>query len=109
MWNSKASSLLSLLLILVHLFVCASQSDYDLSIEGCLGDYMQIQVKSRFSTCNDNLRYSIDPDGDGLPDSLVLDPVTGVMSGVLRVDWSLYGYLGSRQLQTGQTYPERRR
>lgn len=65
-----------------------------------------MQVETRYTTYKDNVRYFIDPNGDGLPDSLMLDSITGRIKGVLRQDWTGYGNIGqgSRQLQTGQTY-----
>jgi len=101
MWNT-----LTLLFALTCLLVGVSAQQLKPDFEFCFGEYVNFQIETRFETCKDNLRYSIDPEGDGLPDSLMLDPVTGRVEGVFRPDWTGYGDIGknNRQLQTGQTY-----
>lgn len=97
MWK-KGSSTLSVLLLVAQLFLLLGSGA---SWNGCFGDYFSIQVEPRDTTCKDKVRYSIDPNEDALPDSLMLDPITGRIEGVFRPNWAGYG---SRQLQTGQRY-----
>lgn len=96
-------TLLALMLLLGKPSETDGQTHYG---NWCFGDYISFQVETRSMTCEDNVRYSIDPEGDALPATLMLDPITGVISGVFRPDWTRYidDGEGSRRLQTGQTY-----